>query len=337
MKNRKFVYCLTACVCFMACENPIMKTWWEEPQPGSKEPEVEYVPIMKMIPQVSYETIIQHDVIYQPVFVQLPPEIIHDTIIETQTIYETVIKEVPVYVYQTITETKYETVYQTVEKIVHDTVTVTAPPTEEDIINFIKDHTTEVIDIIKKQDNWKEILKEIIKDIPPDEIINYLTDDQVKYIINLQPPQIILQTIQIIDIEYIIFAGNADQYNGPHGAGAATDLSAQEKSSNDASVSDMARALMDHPDYLIMLHGHANPTNFTDGEIGELKKLSEDRAKSVEAELRTQFKTINGGIDIDDTRVSVSGYGGEKNLFGSNSVYAGLNRRVEMILVRVGI
>jgi hypothetical protein len=313
-----------------------MKTWWAEPQPESKEPEVEYVPIMKMVPQVSYETIIQHDVIYEPVFVQLPPEIIHDTIIETQTIYETVIKEVPVYVYQTITETKYETIYQTIEKIVHDTVTVTAPPAEEDILNYIRDHTTELINIIKEEDNWKEILKEIIRDIPPDEIINYLSDEQIRYIINQQPPQIILQTIQIIDIEYIIFAGNADQYNGPHGAGAATDLSAQEKSSNDASVSDMALALKDHPDYLIMLHGHANPTNFTDGEIGELKKLSEDRAKSVEAELRTRFKTINDGLDIEDTRVSVSGYGGEKNLFGSNSVYAGLNRRVEMILVRVG-
>jgi hypothetical protein len=306
-----------------------MKTWWEEPQP-----EVEYVPIMKMIPQVTYETIIEHDVIYEPVFIKLPPELIHDTIIKTETIYETVIKEVPVYVYETIT--KYETIYETIEKIVYDTKTVTEPPTEEDIINYIKDHTEEVIDIIKGQDNWEEILKEIIKDIPPDEIINYLTDDQIKYIINQQPPQIVLQTIQIIDIEYIVFAGNADKYNGPHGAGATTDLSAQEKNSNDVSVSDMVRALKDHPDYLIMLHGHANPTEFTDGETGELKKISEDRAKSVEAELRTKFKAISGGVDIEDTRVSVSGYGGEKILFGSNSAYTGLNRRVEMILVRVG-
>ena len=192
--------------------------------------------------------------------------------------------------------------------------------------------------IIDKQLITDDQIKEIIKNIPPDKIVDCLTDEQIKTIISLQPPQVILQTITIVDIEYIIFAGNADQYNGLPGAGGNTPLTAQEKSSNDASVSAMAKALKENPDYLIMLHGHANPTTLNDpDEIGDLMKLSKDRADSVEAELRKQFKKLNNDVDIDDTRVYACGYGGAKVLFGNNSTYTPLNRRVEMILIWVGV
>jgi hypothetical protein len=304
-----------------------MEKWW-------KEPEVVYVPITKMVPQITYETVIEQEYIYKTVFVQLPAEVIYDTVIEYQTIYETIIEYVPEYVYEVITETEYviiyDKIYEEVEKI------VITPPSKEDIIQYIKDNPAEVINIIKENPNWKEILKEIIKEIPPGEIITYLTDDQIKYIISQQPPQLILQTITIINIEYIIFSGDASVYNGNSPTGG-TNLNTQEKNSNDTSVSAMAKALVDHPDYLIMLHGHANPTSFTEGETLELMKLSEDRARAVETALRGKFMALNSGTGIDDDRVSVSGYGGDKNLFGSNSTYTGLNRRVEMILVRVGI
>jgi len=341
MKNNTFIFCLTAlaCVCFIHCENPIMKTWWVEPEP--EEQEIEYVPITKMVPEVTYQTVIEHDIVYKQVFVQLPAEVIHDTIIKEVDvekdvyIYEKIIEKVPEIVYVTITNTVYETIHDTVIQEVEKIVP--GPPTEDDIIQYIKDHPNEVIQIIKGEDNWKEILKEIIKDIPPDELVTYLTDEQIKYIIQQQPPQIILQTITIIDIEYIIFAGNAEDYNGSPGAGGNTPLTAQEKTSNDASVSAIAQALKDHPDYLIMLHGHANPTTFSDAEIGDLKAISENRAKAVEAKLRDLYKELSGGVDIDDSRVSVSGYGGEKVLFGNNSAYTPLNRRVEMILIWVGV
>jgi len=342
MKNNKFIYRLItfaltalACVCFVTCENPIMEKWWVESEP-------EYIPITKMVPQVTYETVIEHDIIYKEVFVQLPPEIIHDTIIKEVEvekdvyIYEKIIEKVPEIVYVTITNTVYETIHDTIiEEVVK---TVPGDPTEDDIIKYIHDHPDDVIQIIKGEDNWEEILKEIIKEIPPDVLITYLTDEQIKYIIQQQPPQIILQTLKIIDIEYIIFAGNADQYNGPPGTGGNTPLTDQEKSSNNVSVSGIAKALKDNPEYLIMLHGHANPTTLNDpDEIGDLMKLSEDRAKAVEVELRKQYKAINDGVDIDDSRVTVSGYGGEKNLFGQNTAYTALNRRVEMILVWVGV
>ena len=410
MKNRKLVYCLTAlaCVCFVNCENPIMKKWWM----GSEPQEVEYVPIVKMIPQVTYATIIEHDVVNQVIIQQLPPEVIYQTIIqevkkevpvyiyetviekvpeiiyetvtEYQTVYEPIVEEVPVYVYETVIqeipvyvyetiiekeieektvyETVYQTVYETVYQTVHDTVTIIRDPTEDEIKDYIRDHETEIIELIKddpdfdklikeyimnhmtevieliKNDpDFEDIIKEIIQTIPPDELITYLTDEQIKYIIQQQPPQIILQTIDIIDIEYIIFAGNAIIYNGPHAAGANTDLTPQEKSSNDAAITAMAQSLKDHPDYLMILHGHANPTSSNPSEVEDLMTISKARADAVNVVLKEKFSQLGGDITGWDTRVSSKGYGGEKNLTVTDSIYSGLNRRVEMILVRIGV
>jgi outer membrane protein OmpA-like peptidoglycan-associated protein len=307
-----------------------MKKWWEEP----KEPEVEYVPITKMVPQVTYETIIEHEFIYQTVFVELPPELIYDTIIEYQTIYETIIEYVPEYVYETIYETEYVTIYETIYEKVETIVVL--PVTEKDVIEYIRDNPTVVVEIIKEDPNWKEILKEIIKEIPPDEITQYLTDEQIKYIIQQQPPQVILQTITIIDIEYIIFSGDASAYNGNSPTGG-TNLSSQEKNTNETTLAAMAKALVDHPEYLMILHGHANPVTSSPTEIAELMSISTARADAVDLVLMTKFVQLGGEIAGWDTRVSANGYGGEKNLSVTNSTYAGLNRRVEMILVRVGI
>jgi outer membrane protein OmpA-like peptidoglycan-associated protein len=333
MKKNKLVYSLTVFVLvfFAACENPIMKKWWEEPEP--KEPEVEYIPIVKMVPQVTYETIIEHEFIYQTI-IEKVPEYIYETIVQENTIYETVMEKVPEYVYEVIRETEYVTIYETIYERV-ETIVVT-PPAREDVIQYIKDNVAEVVEIIKEQTNWKEILKEIIKEIPPGEITQYLTDEQVKYIIQQQPPQVILQTITIINIEYIIFSGDASVYNGNSPTGG-TSLTTQERSANDTTIAAMAKALVDHSDYLMILHGHANPVTSSPTEIAELMSISTDRANTVDTVLKTKFGQLGGDTLGWDTRVSASGYGGEKNLSVTNSTYAGLNRRVEMILVRVGI
>jgi len=298
MKKIKLLLHLTALVCvfFAACENPIVEKWWEEPGP-------EYVPIKKNIPVVTQQTVYE-------------------------TIYKQVVQYVPEYIYQTITE--YQTVYQ---KVIEE---VPMPVTEEDVIEYIKKNFDKVMTIINESPDKEEIIKTIIQSIPADKMVDYLTVDQIQYILEQQPAHVILQTINIIDIEYIIFAGNAEAYNGPHGDGGNTDLTDEEKSSNDKSVAAIAKALKDNPDYLIMLHGHANPTEFTESEKDKLEALSLSRANAVEAELKTQFKKLSG-TDIEDTRVSVSGYGGEKTLYGSNTAYAALNRRVEMILIRLGV
>jgi len=100
----------------------------------------------------------------------------------------------------------------------------------------------------------------------------------------------------------------------------------------------MATALKADPNRLIMLHGHANPTSFTDGEKSDLTKLSNDRANDVRRVLLTEYNKSPAppsGSPAFDDRVSCSGYGGEKTLFGNNTQYTPLNRRVEMILFAI--
>jgi len=236
---------------------------------------------------------------------QLPPEVIYEKI--------EVIKEVPEYI----------TVYQDVIKYIQ------TPPDKDTIIQWLKDPANET--------DAKEIIKEIIKQIPPKDIMEYLTEEQIKYIVKQQPPQKILQSIKIIDIEYVIFAGDSSVVNGDHGSAANTNLTEQEKAFNLQSIKEMAKQLNEHSNYLIMLHGHANPVTFTAGETGDLEKLSTDRANDVRRVLLSEYNGIPPKPDNPsfDDRVSCSGYGGEKTLFGNNTSYTALNRRVEMILFEI--
>jgi len=243
------------------------------------------------------------------IYVQLPPETIYKEVEVIKTVYQDVVQYIP------------------------------TPPDKESIIKWLKDpenanDTKEIIKEIKELIP-EEVLKEIIKEIPPKDIMDYLTDEQIKYIVSQQPAKKILQSIKIIGIEYIVFAGDSDKVNGPHGPKASTNLTAQETAYNTSSIKEMAKLLMDNPTYLLMLHGHANPTEFTDGETLVLETLSLNRANDVRRVLLEEYNNLPvnpaNNLKFDD-RVSCSGYGGEKTLFGDNTQYTPLNRRVEMIL-----
>jgi len=222
---------------------------------------------------------------------------------------------------------------------------VEKPLDKEEIIKWLKDPANEddVKEIIKiiKDMIPEEVIKEIIKEIPPKDIVDYLTDEQIQYIVKQQPPQKILQSIKIIGIEYVIFAGDSSTVNGAHGSSANTSLTDQEIAYNTSTIQEMAQLLRDNPNYIAMLHGHANPVTFTDGEKSDLTKLSNDRAADVRRVLMADYNKIDGNKpaayenpNLKD-RVSCSGYGGEKVLFGNNTSYTALNRRVEMILFEI--
>jgi len=418
MKNKTIIsiFCLIAfaAVFFTACSmgNPIMEKWWVEPEPEEGEPE--YIALYKYIPQVSYDTIIEEEIVYKTVFVQLPPEIVYETVYKDKPVYKyiyvqlppeviyktvEVIRKVPEYitVYQdvikyvqtppdknTIIEwledpankddvkeivekikelypnafTEYvqippEVIYQQIEVIkevkVPEYITVyqdvieyvQTPPDKESIIQWLKDPDNEndvkdIIDTIKEKIP-EDVIKEIIKEIPPKDIITYLTDEQIQYIVKQQPPQKVLQSIKIIGIEYVLFAGDSSVVNGPPGPGANSVLTTQEQDYNTSTIREMAKQLVNNPTYIIMLHGHANPTQFTDSEKGDLTKLSNDRATDVRRVLLTEYNKlpVNADDPAFNDRVSTSGYGGEKTLFGNNTQYTALNRRVEMILFEI--
>jgi len=335
MKNKTilliFSLIVIISVCFTTCDitNPVIGQWWVEEQ---QEPE--YIALFKYIPQVSYETIVQEEIVYKTVFVQLPQQTITEYVYEQlppEIIYETVevIKTVPEYV----------TVYQDVIRYIQ------TPPDKDSIINWLKDpanagDVSEIIRIIKEQIP-ADVVKNIIQEIPPSDIMEYLTNEQIQYIVSQQPSQRILQSIKIIGIEYVIFAGDSSVVNGPHGPSAQTDLTDQEKAYNLSIINEMANQLKNNPSYIIMLHGHANPVNFTEGEQSDLTTLSNNRATDVRRVLMADYNILDGNQpaayenpNLKD-RVSCSGYGGERVLFGNNTSYTALNRRVEMILFEI--
>jgi Outer membrane protein and related peptidoglycan-associated (lipo)proteins len=329
MKNKTviLIFSLIAFVsiCFTACENLIISKWWED--------EPDYIPLTKKVGY--YDSIIKVKIVYKTIFQSLPPE----TITKYIYVYEQLPPEI---IYQVVTETKTEYVY-VYNTVIQYVPTPAPPPTKDEIIKWLKETATEdnIIEItnIIKEKIPEVVIKNIINNIPPEEIIKYLTDEQIQYIVSQQPAQSqkILQSIRIIGIEYIIFAGDSSIYNGPHGPSANTSLTAEEISYNDTTVKAMAKLMVENPTYIAMLHGHANPVTFTDGEKGDLIKLSNDRANAVRQVLLTEYNKVppiptNPPNPPFNDRVSTSGYGGEKVLFGNNTTYTALNRRVELIL-----
>jgi len=335
---------------FTMCENDIIGKWWDDEQRA----EIEYIPVTKVVPQIVYERIVEK--VIETIYEQLPPEIIYEIV--SQTVEVTIDRIVEV---EKIVEVAREVI---VEKEIY------INPTPEEIKIYIKENPEIIIEVIREDNTLYEIikeivlkelseeeLKEIIKNLPPEIIYTYLTDLQIKYIILQQPPQVILQSIEIIDIQYIIFAGESRDFNGPPGSGApagtvgTTPLTPQEISFNLANVFTTASALAANPDYMVILHGNANPVTFTAEETAELKEISSARAVNTAIVLDEEFRGISGaaifgqGDIITDTdgnnsistkRLTTSGYGGDRNLSaGSNPNYVALNRRVEMILFRV--
>jgi outer membrane protein OmpA-like peptidoglycan-associated protein len=231
---------------------------------------------------------------------QIPPRVIiqqlpPEIVIQTETVYQ--------YIY----ETEYQTIYKE----------ITRNPTPEEI-------------------------QEFIKQLPPETIFQYLTDEQIQYIkdrippeviIQQLPPQIWLQSILIADIEYIIFSGDATVYNVNSPTLGGTNLTVQEKATNDDIINVMAEALKSK-DYMLILHGHANPVTGTAAEAVQLAQISLDRANSVSDRL----KSLYTGDEPLDNRITTKGYGGLRNVSTTgSSAYSSLNRRVEAILFMIDV
>ena len=231
-----FLFCVLAAIMSIslaACENTIIKTWWVD---EDNENDPDYVAIIKDIPIMVYQTIVEEKIIYETIYEQLPPEI------------------------------KYEYVY------------VDRP----------------------------------------------------------LPPEVLLQHINISDIQFVIFAGESVEFNGPPGTSANTALTEQEKKRNTSIIDYFADKLYEDERYFAIFHGHANSITGEKDEIQELERISASRAADTVEELYDVYKEKNyGDPDALNDRVTSRGYGGGMSMSSSTSSYAGLNRRVEAILFTI--
>ena len=193
------------------------------------------------------------------------------------------------------------------------------------------------------KDWWEEEQEEeeyvsIIKRVK--EVV-YQTVIETKYIyeqlppeILLAPPEVLLQHINIIDIQYILFAGDSktyDEQTSPTPGG--TNLTTEEMTSNHKVFSNMKIDFDSDPEVMLILHGHANPVTGTVQEAIELTEISTARAKSVLDALEDSYLTVPTDFD---KRVTTKGYGGDRNLSTSGSTTSStINRRVEIILFKL--
>lgn len=337
------IFIALLCVIFTTCDNPVMKKWWVE----DDTEDYYYVPIMKLVPEIYYEQIIQDRIVYETVYEKvvelLPAEIIYQYIyveLPPKVIYE-IVHEV-VYKETTIEVIKLEEV----EVVVTEYITLPpTPPNKDTIIEWLNDpenanDVKEIIKVIKKYLTVDDI-KEIIASVDPAVLIEYLTNEQKIYIITQQSPEKFLQSLTVISIEYVIFAGNSASYNGPALNGG-TNLTSQLIGTNNNIVTSAAHLLFDNFDknYMVLLHGHANPVENTPQEIADLMELSTKRAESVEEQLKKELRVLKGVPTTDpltdlSTRISTEGYGGESNIAAPSSSNAELNRRVEVIVIKI--
>jgi len=158
------------------------------------------------------------------------------------------------------------------------------------------------------------LVPSVVVEIVEKEVIEYIYEYIYQIIIphwpTVPPPslpaiEVIAEHIHILNIDFIIFAGNQEQFNLGPGAGASTYLTPEETRRNNFIALEMAQSLdyqweriimgsaTDEFPYFLILHGHANPVTGTLGEITELTALSENRAASVKREMT--------GLGFDNT------------------------------------
>ena len=206
------------------------------------------------------------------------------------------------------------------------------------------------------------IQEKVIYDTIIAEIPVIVTEYETIYVDRPLPPEILLQHIDIIGIEFIIFSGDQTEYNYPAAGVATSNLTEKEQERNNEIVVQMVDDLSTHnkdgDKYFLILHGHANPISHSQEESDELAKISNARAEAVRDAIEwkshkhelpeydfigpnypgTPFPEIDTSLltpyDFAD-RITTRGYGGGRNISSPSSTYAGLNRRVEAILFTV--
>ena len=139
-------------------------------------------------------------------------------------------------------------------------------------------------------------------------------------IIRELPPNEIIQRVLINQVEYIIFAGFQSHFN--------QGIDRDAQSLNELVIYHTSRILRENPDYRIRIEGHANPITVDPEERHVLAALSEARANEVARVLRES--------GVADEQIIVIAYGGTRVVASQDDVaHWNMNRRVELIIMQM--
>jgi len=139
-------------------------------------------------------------------------------------------------------------------------------------------------------------------------------------IIKTIPPEEIIKRILISSVEFILFGPDIGMYN------IGIDSDAQQL--NEMVLNYTAHLLKANPNYRVRIEGHANPYTINHSEIEELMILSAERADVVAGELKNR--------GVDENQIVLISFGGSRTATNEWDI-RNRNRRVEMIITQIDI
>ena len=137
-------------------------------------------------------------------------------------------------------------------------------------------------------------------------------------IIRTLPPNEIVKRILISQVEYIIFGPDTSQFD--------EDIDADARALNTMVLAQVTQTLKDNPDFRVRIEGHANPVTQEPKEAEELIALSEERAKEVARLFEER--------GVESEQIVVIAYGGTRTA-ASDHDHWNMNRRVELIVIQI--
>jgi hypothetical protein len=137
-------------------------------------------------------------------------------------------------------------------------------------------------------------------------------------IIKTLPPNEIIKRIMIAAVEYVLFGPDIGRYN------VGVDRDAQGL--NELVLNNTAKMLKENPDLRVRIEGHANPVTTDTNEADELMALSTMRASMVAEQLRAK--------GVSEEQMVIIAFGGTRTVTSDHDIW-NRNRRVELLIIQV--
>jgi len=150
--------------------------------------------------------------------------------------------------------------------------------------------------------------------------VEYIPTERLELddIIRLIPPDELVRRISIAQVEYVVFGPNSSRYNA--------EIDGVAMGLNDLVIDQVTRTLRGNPNFIVRIEGYANPITHDAREQSELLILSEARAEAVAATLRMRGVSRN--------QIVVIAQGGSR-IVSTEHEYWEMNRRVELIVKHI--
>jgi len=137
-------------------------------------------------------------------------------------------------------------------------------------------------------------------------------------VIKTLPPNEIIKRIMITEVEFILFGPDIGKYN--------VGIDRDAQGLNELVLNNISKMLKENPDFRVRIEGHANPVTTDPHEADELMTLSTLRANVVAEQLKAK--------GVNEEQMVVIAFGGTRTVTSDHDIW-NRNRRVELIVIQV--